>query len=139
MVASACAAQAVRIARRDGLRSDHEQDAHDELACSLDGAGVSTRPPCITTPAIGTVAAFAAGIVATGKTLPYPGSVVDVSAALTDPVLKPQPHARDLILEVIHDLDRGVLQAQTDGYLQGLDIKREQSAALQRFQRGEVI
>lgn len=44
--------------------------------------------------------------------------------------VNPQPNDRDLILEVIHDLDRRVLQAQADGYPQGRDIERRQSAAL---------
>jgi hypothetical protein len=33
------AAQDVRVARRDGLRGDHEQDLHESLAQALDAAG----------------------------------------------------------------------------------------------------
>ena len=76
------------------------------------------RPPREATPAVGTVAALAANMVAAGGTLPYPGTVADVSVTPTDPRLNPQPHDRNLILKVIHDLDHR-------------DI--EQSAALRRL------
>lgn len=39
LIAIARAAQGVRIARRDGLRGDHEQDVHEALARELDAAG----------------------------------------------------------------------------------------------------
>jgi len=39
LIAIARAAQAVRVARRDGLRGDHEQDVHEVLARALDAAG----------------------------------------------------------------------------------------------------
>lgn len=45
----------------------------------------------------------------------------------------PQPLDRGLILEIIHDLDRRVLQAQADGSPQDRDIERAQSAALRRL------
>ncbi len=49
------------------------------------------------------------------------------------PEANPQPNDRDLILEVIHDLDRRVLQARADGYPHGRETEREQSAALRRL------
>lgn len=39
LIAIVRAAQAVRIARRDGLRGDHEQDVHEALTRALDAAG----------------------------------------------------------------------------------------------------
>lgn len=51
-----------------------------------------------------------------------------------DPAIpNPQPNDRDLILEIIHDLDRHVLQAARDGCDYGRDIERAQSAALRRL------
>ena len=38
LIAIVRAAQAVRIAHRDGLRGDYEQDVHEELARALDAA-----------------------------------------------------------------------------------------------------
>jgi hypothetical protein len=73
-------------------------------------------------PANGTVAALTADMVAAGGTLPYPGTGSDASATPAVPNS-----------QVIHDLDRRVLQAQTDGYPQSRDIEREQSAALPRL------
>lgn len=45
----------------------------------------------------------------------------------------PQPGDRDLIMAIIHDLDRRVLQSERDGNPQGRDPERQQSAALQRL------
>ena len=59
---------------------------------------------------VGTVAALAGGIVAAGGTLPNPGAIADIGATPTDPLLNPQPHDRDLILEVIHDLNCRVIE-----------------------------
>ena len=86
--------------------------------------GLCNRPPreaastVETVGTVGTVAALAAGIVAAGGTLPYPGAIADISVTPTDPLLNPQPHDRDLILEVIHDLNCRAI---------------EQSAALRRL------
>jgi hypothetical protein len=77
-------------------------------------------------PAVRTITALATDIIAAGGTLPSPGLVADVSAAPTDPIPNLQPHDRDLILEIIHDLDRR-------GLGRGRDIERKQSAALRRF------
>lgn len=52
---------------------------------------------------------------------------------MSDEQTNPQPRDRDLIVEIIHDLDRRVLQAQADGSPQGRDIERQQSAALRRL------
>ena len=125
-------AQAVRNAHRNGLRGDYVQDVHDKLAEALDAAGLSDSPH-EAAPASGTIASLAADMVAAGGTLPYPGSLADISATPTDGVPNPQPDDRDLILEVIHDLDRRVLQAQADGNPHGRDIEREQSEALRRL------
>jgi hypothetical protein len=103
LVMIARAAQALRIARRDGLCGDYEQDMREALAQALDAAGLGIRP---------------SGNVADGSPTPNPN---------------PQPQDRYLILEVIHDLDRRVLQAQADGYPQSRDIERKQSAALRRW------
>ena len=65
-----------------------------------------------------------------GPTMPKPNPT---PAPLDTPTANPQPGDRDLVLEVIHDLDRRVLQARADGYPQGRDIEREQSAALRRL------
>jgi predicted RNase H-like HicB family nuclease len=80
-------------------------------------------------PAAGTVAALAADLVAAGGTLPYPGTVACASSATPNP----QSNDRDLILEVIHDMDRRVLQAEADGNPQGRELERQQSAALRRL------
>ena len=55
------------------------------------------------------------------------------SSDSTSTTLNPQLHDRDLIIEVIHDLDRRVMQAEQDGFPQGRNIEREQSAALRRL------
>lgn len=45
----------------------------------------------------------------------------------------PQPDDRDLILEILHDLDRRVMQAERDNCPQWQDPERLQSAALRRL------
>ena len=50
LIAIVRAAQAVRIARRDGLRGDYEQDVHEALTRALDAAGFcKDKEPHMTT------------------------------------------------------------------------------------------
>ncbi len=56
-----------------------------------------------------------------------PGAVTREAAASRSPC------DRDLIAEIIHDLDRRVMQSERDGNPQGRDPERQQSAALRRL------